>query len=98
MIAPSNIVIIMYRTMTRSIVVSLQLGNNAPLLSLAELPNWLGNRAYERSLRGSGAVEELGRDFGALGKTRYSINRQMQKETCRHSAVIFTITEPQTVQ
>jgi hypothetical protein len=36
--------------------------------------------------------------LGARGSTRYSINRQVQNETCRHSAVIFTIADPQIVQ
>ncbi len=46
----------------------------------------------------SAAGEGAGKDLGARGSTRYSISRQVQKETCRHSAVIFTIADPQMEQ
>ena len=46
----------------------------------------------------SAAEDGAGKDLGARGSTRYSISRQMQKETCRHSAVTLTIADPQIVQ
>ncbi len=46
----------------------------------------------------SAAGEGAGKDLGARGNTRYSISRQVQKETCRHSAVILTIADPQIEQ
>ncbi|ODT43570.1 MAG: hypothetical protein ABS70_07730 [Nitrospira sp. SCN 59-13] len=47
------------------------------------------------SLRESAAGEGAGKALGARGRTRYSISLQVQNETCRHSAVIFTMAEPQ---
>jgi len=35
-------------------------------------------------------VDTDGQALHALGNTWYSINRQVQKETCRHSVVTFT--------
>ena len=53
---------------------------------------------YYGSLRESAAGDGAGRALGALGNTRYSISLQVQNDTCRHSAVIFTIAEPQMEQ
>ena len=50
------------------------------------------------SLRESAAGDGAGKALGARGNTRYSISLQVQKDTCRHSAVIFTIADPQMEQ
>ncbi|RIK61288.1 MAG: hypothetical protein DCC63_00680 [Nitrospira sp.] len=56
--------------------------------------NQTGDQGSFRRSAAGGA----GKALGARGNTRYSIKRQVQKDTCLHSAVIFTMAEPHTEQ